>query len=309
MKPLRIGTRGSRLALLQSTMVADALRAAHPDLAVEIVEIRTSGDWKPEQGETRLSEVEGGKGQFAREIELAILAGAVDCGVHSLKDMPSFLPEGLALDHMMPREDARDVFLSNGHGCINDLPQGAVVGTSSLRRQAFLLARRPDLRIVPLRGNVPTRIGKLRDGQVDATVLAYAGIKRLEMEAEIACVIDPSQMLPAVGQGSIGIETREGDQDVRSLFDLIHCRQTGFAAAAERAALQVLNGSCHTPIGAYATIGGMRLTLEVAVASPDGRQFFDCVEAADVTSNAEAAAIGQRAGEDLKRRVPPHLLV
>ncbi len=304
-KTLRIGTRGSKLALAQTGMVARAIEAAHPGIHIEIVEIKTSGDWKPSDGETRLAEAEGGKGLFAKEIEEALLAGEVDCGVHSMKDMASFLPRGLVIDHMLPREDARDAFLGNAYKCLADLPRGARIGTSSLRRQAFVLAKRPDLIIAPLRGNVPTRIEKLRKGQVDAAVLAYAGLKRLGLEGEADCVIDIEDMLPAAGQGAVGIETRADDAQTRALLDALHCRETGLRVAAERAALQVLDGSCRTPIGAHAVIEDGELRLSVVVASADGKQFFR----EDVAGpEDDAAALGRKAGEVLKKRVPKELL-
>lgn len=308
-KIVRIGTRGSRLALLQAGMVADALARAHPGIRTEIVTIKTSGDWKPGTGETRLSEAAGGKGQFAKEIEAALIDGRVDCGVHSMKDMPSFLPPGLVIRHMLPREDARDAFLANDCDRLEDLRQGAVIGTSSLRRQAFLLAKRPDLTIVPLRGNVPTRIEKLRSGQVDATLLAIAGLLRLDLGQEAASILKPADMLPAAGQGAIGVEIRTDDRDIAALFDGIHCRPTGFCVTAERAALQVLDGSCHTPIGAYAELDddGV-LTLTAAVASPDGREFFTERASAPVTSDDDAAALGAAIGGRLKQDVPPSLL-
>jgi len=304
-KTLRIGTRGSKLALIQTDMVARAVTAQHPGIEIQIIEIKTSGDWKPSDGETRLAESEGGKGLFAREIEQAMLAGQVDCGVHSMKDMASFLPEGLVIDHMLPREDARDAFLGNGHKCLADLPAGATVGSSSLRRQAFILAKRPDLKVVPLRGNVPTRIEKLRAGQVDATVLALAGLKRLGLEGEADCVIEPEDMLPAAGQGAVGIETRVGDQETRALFDALHCRETGLRVIAERAALQVLDGSCRTPIGAYAVLNGDSLKLTAVLASEDGKQFYR----EEVSGPAaQAEELGRRAGQALKKRAPSDLL-
>ncbi|PZO86581.1 MAG: hydroxymethylbilane synthase, partial [Micavibrio aeruginosavorus] len=195
-KSLKIGTRGSPLALLQTEMVEGALKARLPDLQIERVVIRTTGDWKPEQGEKRLSEAEGGKGLFAREIELALLDRTIDCAVHSLKDMPSFLPEGLALDHMLERADPRDAFICHKVSSYMDLPQGAVVGTSSLRRQAFLLAKRPDLKIVPIRGNVQTRLAKLAEGQVDATYLAMAGLDRLGISGDFIHPVSMEDMLP-----------------------------------------------------------------------------------------------------------------
>ena len=310
MAPLRIGTRGSKLALVQTAMVSDLLRAAHPGLVIEQVVIQTSGDWKPEQGEARLSEVEGGKGLFAREIERAILAGEVDCGVHSLKDMPSFLPEGLVIRHVLERADCRDVFLSNGTmRIIEDLPVGAVVGTSSLRRQALLLHRRPDLKVVPLRGNVPTRIEKMRSGQVDAAILALAGLQRLGLESEIASIFEPEAMLPAAAQGIIGIETRDGDMATAALFDAIHHKTTGLMAAAERAALATLDGSCHTPIGAYAVVDGDSMTLRVLVASADGVQMFRDEQTGPVHGDDDAANLGRLVGLRLKSRVPADLFM
>lgn len=306
MRPLRIGTRGSKLALVQAHMVADALGAAHPGLAVEIVTIQTSGEWKPEQGETRLSEAAGGKGQFAAEIERAILAREVDCGVHSLKDMPSVLPEGLVLRHTLKRADPRDVLLVNGTARhLDDLSRGAVLGTSSLRRQAMLLARRPDLKIVPFRGNVPTRIEKLRTGQVDAAVLALAGLARLHLEHEVACILNTEDMLPAACQGIVGIEIREDDSDTARLLDAIHDRESGLAAAAERAALGILDGSCHTPIGAHATLDQNHMVLKVLVASADGQQVFRDEQAGPVNNDDDAARLGQVVGMRLKARVPP----
>jgi len=308
MKPLRIGTRGSKLALVQTNMVVDALKAAHPGLAVEIITIQTSGDWKPEQGEARLSETAGGKGQFAAEIERAILAQEVDCGVHSLKDMPSVLPDGLMLRHTLKRADPRDALLANGvvHS-LEDLPRGAVVGSSSLRRQAMLLARRPDLKIAPLRGNVPTRIEKLRAGQVDATVLALAGLSRLHLEHEVACILAPEFMLPAACQGIVGIEIRKNDSDTARLFDPVHDRNAGLAAAAERAALAVLDGSCHTPIGAHATLDHDQMILKVLVASADGKQIFEDEQAGPVRSDDDAACLGQVVGMRLRARVPSEI--
>lgn len=306
---LRIGTRGSQLALTQTGMVARLLRAAHPGLEVEVVEIKTSGDWKPADGETRLSAAAGGKGLFAKEIEQAILEGRVDCGVHSLKDMPSFLPEGLVIEHVLPREDARDAFLSNEFASIDALPPGAVVGTSSMRRQAFLLARRPDLKIVPLRGNVPTRIEKLRDGQVDATLLALAGLNRLGLSHEIASVIPVEEMTPAAGQGIVGIEIRADDARARNLFDAIHCRGTGLRAAAERAALAALDGSCHTPIGAHAVLEGENMHLDIVVASPDGTEIYREVCTRVAANDDDAALMGRQAGEALKKRLPEGFLL
>lgn len=305
---VRIGTRGSKLALIQSETVAGLLRAAHPGLRVELVEINTSGDWKPEQGEVRLSPDAGGKALFAKEIEAAILAGAVDCGVHSLKDMPAILPDGLVIEHMLPREDVRDAFLANDIESPDDLPPGAVVGTASLRRQAFLLARRPDLKIVPLRGNVPTRIQKLRDGQVDATILALAGLKRLGLADEAAAILEPEDMLPAGGQGIVGVEIRQDDDRMRALLAPLHHRETGLCAVAERAALAALGGGCHTPVGALAVLAAGQLTLRLKLVDPDGSRFFAEQATGAVADDGAAAALGATVGDRLRRAAPPALL-
>lgn len=289
-------------------MVATALRKAHTDLDVEIVEILTSGDWKPSHGETRLMEAKGGKGQFAHEIEQRILAGEIDCGVHSLKDMPSFLPDGLVIEHFLPRADVRDVFLSLKYANIESLPMGAVVGTSSLRRQAFLLAKRPDIKIVALRGNVPTRLEKLAQGQVDAMFLAKAGLDRLSLAAHITQILEPDYFLPACGQGTIGIETRKDDARVVSLLRDISCTSTALVSTAERAALQVLDGSCHTPIGAYAEISGARMHLRIAVAKQDGSASFSDAIEGPVSSIEEARTLGQVIGHRLKPRLPEGIL-
>lgn len=306
---LRIGTRGSKLAMIQTHMVRQALAAHHPALEIEIIEIKTSGDWMPEHGETSLAAAGGDKGLFAKEIEAALLAGAIDCGVHSMKDMPSVLPDGLIIRHVLPREDAREAFLSNDYKTIVDLPEGATVGTSSLRRQAMLLSQRPDLNIVPFRGNVPTRLEKLRAGQVDATILAMAGLNRLGMVDELSSVIDIEHMLPAAGQGAVGIEIRNDDDETGTLFDPIHCHETGLRVGAERAALQVLGGTCHTPVGAYATLESGTLGLDIVIASPDGQKFYRDRAADDnVTTDIHAQKIGRDLGARLKPRVPPELL-
>lgn len=274
-KTLKIGTRGSPLALKQAEMVERALIAAHPDLTIARIIIKTSGDWKPSDGETRLSEVEGGKGLFVREIEKALMDGEIDCAVHSMKDMPSFLPIGLALDHVLPRADARDAFICRGHKSFMALPAGSVVGTSSTRRQSMLLHYRPDLKIVTLRGNVSTRIAKMDDGQVDATFLAMAGLNRLGLSGDYIHPVEKSQMTPSCGQGIVAIETREGDDSTRILLDSIHHSETGLCGFAERKALQILDGSCHTPIGVHAQLSSpTRMTIDIFVGSMDGKKVF-----------------------------------
>lgn len=305
---LRIGTRGSQLALKQTHLVAGSLRAVHPDLDIEIIEILTSGDWKPSQGETRLMEAKGGKGQFAHEIEQRILAGEIDCGVHSLKDMPSFLPDGLEINHFLKREDPRDAFLSPKYKHFSEMPEGAVIGTSSLRRQAFVLHKFPHLKVVPLRGNVATRIEKLEQGQVDATFLAMAGLNRLGLSSHVASVLEADEFLPACGQGIIGIEIRSGDVATSRLFDAISCPVTTLAAIAERATLQVLDGSCHTPVGAYAVVEGGRMVLKCAVGHPDGSLFFEDSIEGPVASVDDACTMGQVLGYRLKPRLPEGIL-
>jgi hydroxymethylbilane synthase len=307
-RTLRIGTRGSALALRQTRAVVAALRAAHPDLGVETLEIRTSGDWNPAQGEAPLSALAGGKAQFAKEIEEALLAGAVDCGVHSLKDMPAFLPDGLAIDHVLSREDPRDVFLANGTESLETLPAGSVVGTSSVRRRAAILALRPDLRVVSLRGNVPTRIEKLRAGQVDAIVLAAAGLSRLGLLGEVSAFVEPSLMLPAAGQGIIGIETRADDAATRTLLDAVSCFETSLCAAAERGAMAALGGSCHTPAAAHAHRRGGDLFLQVQVLAPDGSAVWVEEGHDPARDPAAARALGLAVGLRVKVRVPSGIL-
>ncbi|MFQ5985223.1 MAG: hydroxymethylbilane synthase [Alphaproteobacteria bacterium] len=295
---LRIGTRGSPLALAQAEAVRAALLAAHAALeepaAVEIVPIRTTGDKVRDRA---LADI-GGKGLFTKEIEEALLAGRVDVAVHSVKDMPTWLPEGLAIDCFLEREDPRDVFLARESASLADLPEGAVVGTTSLRRKAQLLVRRPDLRVTNFRGNVHTRLRKLKEGQVDATLLALAGLKRLGMADLATAVLEPSDMLPAVGQGAIGVECREGDPRVRELLAPLNDPPTAVAMAAERAFLAALDGSCRTPIAALARLDGDgTLVLDGLVARPDGSA---CWRTGRRGPAAEAAELGSDAGRELK---------
>ncbi len=305
---LKIGTRGSPLAQLQTQMVVDALTSAHEDLACEIVTITTSGDWKPEEGENRLSEKDGGKGLFVKEIEAALLDGRIDCAVHSMKDVPSFLPDGVGVDHVLPREDARDALVCFSANRIEALPQGAVIGTSSVRRQAFAMHRRADLTVVPLRGNVQTRLDKLRDHQVDATFLAMAGLRRLDIDGDYIHPLSTDIMCPACGQGIVAIETRLEDVQTRGLLDAIHHKETGFCAAAERAALQVLDGSCHTPIGAHARLKGDDMSLLIAVARLDGSELWEEGGVRAISSTSEATSFGETLACTLKDRLPPGAL-
>lgn len=306
---LKIGTRGSPLALKQTEMVVEALKSAFPGLVTEIVTIKTSGDWKPEDGETPLKQDKGGKGLFAKEIENAILAGAVDCGVHSAKDMPAFLPHGLAMEHYLKRADARDAFLCQGCTSFEDLKQGAVIGTCSPRRTAIVLNRRPDAQIEPMRGNVHTRIMKLCSGKVDVTLLAMAGLERLGLHKGVehgtVTPIAPEEMLPACGQGAIGIETAQGREDIRVMLNKIACTDTGVCVGAERRVLQILNGSCHTPIAAYAVMEGEQIYLRALVASPDGREIYK-EEARG--AKADSAALAEQVGRALTSKTPKNIL-
>lgn len=261
---VRLGTRGSRLALVQSEEVAGALRARGAE--VEVVVIRTSGD--------RLAQVAladfGGKALFVKEIEEALLAGQVDVGVHSLKDLPSDLPPGLALGAFPVREDPRDVLLARAGGGWEALPPGAVVGTSSPRRRAMVLARRPDLRAEPIRGNVETRLEKLRGGACDALVMAAAGLKRLGLSPPHHTPLDPAEFVPAVGQGVLAVEARQADRELLELLRAVDDTRTRLAAVAERAFLARLGAGCHTAVAGHARAEGEALVLTGVVASPDG---------------------------------------
>lgn len=307
-KTLKIGTRGSPLALVQANMVKDALEQAHSDLKVEIVVIQSKADWKPEEGEKPLCEENGGKGLFASEIEEKIAAGTVDCGVHSLKDMASFLPEGLVIKHYLSRADVRDVLISVKYNSISNLPAGCVVGTCSLRRASLVLSHNSTVEIVPFRGNVQTRLDKVREGKVDATLLAKAGLDRLGLDVPEAHIIEPEDMLPACGQGIVCIETREDDTHTQRLLDAISCIPTSYCAIAEREILRMLDGSCHTPIGAYAVLEGNRLYLRGLVASNDGGKIYRDEYRAKVTNTDEALAVGQIVGQRLKDVVPEGFL-
>ena len=304
-RPLRLGTRGSPLALAQAHLVQAALAASDPALAaadaVEIVVVRTTGDLVQDRA---LAEI-GGKGLFTREIEEDLLAGTLDLAVHSMKDMPTVLPEGLVIEAVLPRADPRDALIAPKSGSIAALPQAAVVGTASLRRAAQLLALRPDLRVVPLRGNVQTRLRKLAAGEVAATFLAMAGLVRLGLADVASAALAPEEMLPAVAQGAIGIECRAGDAAMLARLARINHTPTLTAVQAERAFLAVLDGSCRTPIAALAEIAGDRLQLRGLVASPDGRELE---QVALKGAAADAVALGRAAGLELRGRLRPDFL-
>ncbi len=294
---LKIGTRGSPLALAQAVETRARLMAAHdmPEEAFEIIVIQTTGDAVQNRP---LSEI-GGKGLFTKEIEQDLLSGAIDIAVHSMKDMPTVLPEGLELSTFLPREDVRDAFISLKYTSIDELPEGAVVGSSSLRRRAQLAAVRPDLQLVEFRGNVQTRLRKLSEGVAEATFLACAGLQRLG-KSDIANPIPVEQMLPAVAQGAIGIEQRIGDADVSALLAPINDADTETRLLAERAFLGVLDGSCRTPIGGLALLDGERLEFRGEVLRPDGSEIHRGVWTG---AAADAAEIGAAAGAELKAKM------
>lgn len=265
-RTLRIATRKSPLALWQANFVKDRLEALHPDLQVKLVPMSTQGD---KILDTPLAKV-GGKGLFVKELETAMLEGRADIAVHSMKDVPVEFPDGLGLHTICEREDPRDAFVSNHFNQIDELPQGAVVGTSSLRRQCQLRAARPDLVIRDLRGNVNTRLAKLDAGEYDAIILAAAGLKRLEMAHRIAAFIEPEQSLPANGQGAVGIECRLDDHDLHALLAPLEHPETRIRVLTERAMNRALQGGCQVPIGAYALVQGEEVWLRGLVGSPDG---------------------------------------
>ncbi len=293
-QPLRIGTRGSPLALWQAHEVRRCLMVAFslPEDAFAICVIKVMGD----QIQDRALKDIGGKGLFTREIEEALLAGEIDIAVHSMKDMPTVQPEGLILDCYLPREDVRDAFVSPSVASLADLPQGAVVGSSSLRRRAQLALRRPDLQLVEFRGNVQTRMKKLQDGVAVATFLAMAGLNRLGMTHMARGPVEVTEMLPAVAQGAIGIERRLDDARVAELLDAIHDGPTGVRLAAERSFLATLDGSCETPIAGLAVIEGDRIWLRGEILRPDGSEAIDG-EARGAVSDAVVL------GDDLARRL------
>ncbi len=300
---LRIGTRGSPLALVQARAVRARLAVALgiAEDAIELEIIRTTGDAIQDRP---LADA-GGKALFTKEIEEALLDRRIDLAVHSAKDVPSFLPPGLMLAACLEREDPRDVFICHKAGSLADLPQGASLGTTSPRRQAIAKRMRPDLRIVPLRGNVETRLRKLESGEMDATILALAGLKRLGLEHNATKIMPVDEFLPAAGQGAIGIEIREDDTRMRELLARIDHADTSIALACERALLGVLDGSCKTPIGGYAEISGGTIHLRGLLAHPDGDP---SIEYELRGPRADAIKIGTEAGHYIKREAPAGLL-
>jgi hydroxymethylbilane synthase len=285
--PLRIGTRGSPLALAQAYETRERLSIAF-GLSLdsfEIVVIKTTGDKVLNRP---LKEI-GGKGLFTKEIEEALLQESIDIAVHSMKDMPVQQPDGLILDTFLPREDVRDAFVSRIHKSLADIPQGATVGTSSLRRKAQLMSKRPDLKIVEFRGNVQTRLKKLDDGVAECTFLAVAGLNRLKMEDIITAPISTNEMLPAVAQGAIGIERREKDIKVATMLEAIHNSTTGLLLSAERAFLEALDGSCETPIAGLAEFKNENLRFRGEILKTDGSEVYSDEQ---VVSKEDATLVG-----------------
>lgn len=298
---LRIATRGSRLALWQAEHVRDRLLALHPGLAVELVVMKTTGD---KILDSPLAKI-GGKGLFVKELEQAMLEGRADLAVHSMKDVPVDLPDGLHIACVLSREDPRDCMLARHGGGLDTLPQGAVVGTSSLRRRSQLRALRPDLDLRDLRGNVNTRLAKLDAGEFDAIVLALAGLKRLGLDGGVTQKFATDVMLPAIGQGIIGIECRRGDSRVEALIAPLHDADARDVIAAERALNAALHGGCQVPIAGHAVLDGDRLSLMGLVASLDGREF---IRADANGARADAAALGTCVGRMLIERGAQRLL-
>lgn len=300
---LVIGTRGSPLALAQAHETQDRLATAlgldRTSLPLSI--IKTIGDAIQDRP---LSEA-GGKGLFTKELDLALAEGAIDLAVHSAKDLPTALPDGLVIAGYLPREDVRDALVSRLAATISALPAGAVFGSASLRRQAMVKRLRPDLQVTLLRGNVNTRLAKVEKGEVGATLLAVAGLKRLGLAERITAILEPEEFLPAVGQGAIAIVTRRDDEATRNAVSRICDAATGVQLAAERAFLAVLDGSCRTPIAGHAALADGRVSFRGLVLRPDGSE---AVEVAHDGAAADAARIGRDAGEELRARLPSGFL-
>lgn len=294
-KPFRIGTRGSPLALAQAHETRDRLMAAHglPSEMFEVVVLSTMGDRITDRSLAAI----GGKGLFTQELEDMLLSGGLDFAVHSSKDMPTKLPDGLFLSAYLPREDARDAFIGRTAAKLMDLPEGATIGSSSLRRQALIKRLRPDINVITYRGLVDTRLRKLAEGQVDATLLAFAGLKRLGKEDVPTEILDPEIFPPAPAQGAICIESRIGDDRVNGLLDAINDVRTHQAVTCERAFLSTLDGSCRTPIAGYAVSDGETIRFSGMVLTPDGSRHFRVTTEGKA---ADAEQIGAKAGEDIR---------
>ena len=300
---LVIGTRASPLALAQAHETQSRLIIAHGWEAtrLRLDPIKTTGD----QIQDRALSEAGGKGLFTKELDIALLAGAIDLAVHSAKDLPTALPDGVVIAGYLPREDVRDAFISRDFKSIRDLPEGGIVGSASLRRQAQVRRLRPDLQVTLLRGNVQTRLAKLERGEVHATLLAMAGLRRLGLTDHVTTILDTDDFLPAVGQGAIAITIRAGDDAVARILDPILDPATGHSLAAERAFLSVLDGSCRTPIAGHARLVGEAIEMRGLVLRPNGSEAIDVIRHGTVS---EAARLGHEAGLDLRSRMPDGFL-
>jgi hydroxymethylbilane synthase len=301
---IRIGTRGSPLALAQAYEVKGRIVAAHglSEEAVTIEVIKTTGDRVLDRP---LSEI-GGKGLFTKEIEEALLANEIDVAVHSMKDMQTVLPDGLVIGAVLPREDPRDAFISLRHPDFSALPKNAVVGTSSLRRKSQVLHVRPDLRVIDFRGNVQTRLRKLEEGVAEATFLAVAGLKRLGLQERITAPVSSENMLPAVAQGVIGLEIRDGDETIVPIVSALNDAMTAYAVAAERAFLARLEGSCRTPIAGHGVIDDGELHFRGQLLSPDGAKCYDVIRRGKLE---DARELGLSAADEILSEADPTLLV
>lgn len=302
-RPLRLGTRASPLALAQSRQVATAVTAYYdwPSDAVELVEIVTKGDKRLDQ---KLADI-GGKGLFTEELEAGLHAGDLDLAVHSLKDLPTDMPAGLTLAAILPRAAVGDVLIGRAPiGGLDDIAKGGRVGTASLRRQAQLLARRPDLEIIALRGNIQTRLKKLHDDGLDAIVLAAAGLERMDLDPPHQIILPPEQMLPAAGQGALAVQINAAQSDIKSLLSVLHCPNTAACVSAERAFLNALDGSCRTPIAALGDIVDGQLSLHGRLLAENGA---DMVEATRRCAPDEGESAGRALAEELRHQAP-HLV-
>ena len=302
-RSMRIGTRGSPLALAQAHETRRKIAASQriAEEAIEIIVIKTSGDMIQDRA---LSEA-GGKGLFTRELDIAMLENRIDIAVHSSKDLPTVLPDGIVVAGYLPREDVRDALICNDARTIADLPKDARIGTASLRRAAQMKRLRPDFRIELLRGNVETRLSRIREGVVDATLLAHAGLRRLGLAHHAAAILDVDDFLPAVGQGAVGITARPDDHRTLEALAPVLAVETGLAVTTERAFLRVLDGSCRTPIAGLATVADGRIQFRGMVLRPDGSEWREITDSGLI---AEAAAIGTRAGTALRTQLPADFL-
>lgn len=271
---IRVGTRDSRLALEQAHIVIKKLQIHFPNIVFEIIKIRTTGDILHYLPLTQI----GGKALFLKEIEEALLNNDIDIAVHSMKDVPSLLPNGLIIDSILAREEPRDALVSVEYNSLDELPTGALVGTCSSRRKALLLSKRPDLNIVEIRGNIDTRIKKLKTKQIDAIILAAAGLKRLNLLFEIKHIFSIEEFLPAIAQGAIGIERRTDDKKIAAMITTVNDYETSICIRAERAFLEKIGGDCQTPVAAYASIIDNTIKLTALFATPDGRNIFSSTQ-------------------------------